>query len=324
MKKYLSFFKKVVLLSFIILGCIILSFFYYYNERYEWDSVKLQINSMLTISFFIFFFYLLFFLIDFPTYFKAFLWIIIVGTPLWIVIYFLEFLEIEPIFWNWYIIREISVIICIAILSPGLSLSIIKFIKNNSNEKKKNKVFRKYHVHEGFVGILFLLIAFFLLILRYVMIQYEVFKRELRIYLAIDMVLLFLFLFSGSFLIFRDRRDLIKFKFVEMRDKNKKNMASSVFNPISSDSIKFFTSPRYRLFPSAIILNSFSVNLFIHGTDFLPEVIFNINHEILVLLGVISCFIAGTMLGVDWYRLFARLYPNLYQELEQILKKLKN
>ncbi|NVM37990.1 MAG: hypothetical protein HWN81_20520 [Candidatus Lokiarchaeota archaeon] len=249
--------------------------------------------------------------------------IIILGTPLWIIIYILELFEFEPIFWNWYTIREIATIFCISILSPGLTLSFIKYIKINSNEDKKRKVFRKYHIHEGFVGIIFILNALFLWVLRYVMIQHKILKNELRIYLAIDMILLFLFLFSGSFLIFRDRRDFIRLKFIEKRHNDDYTNVSSVFNPINSESSKFFKSPRLLLHPFGILINSISVNLLIHGTDFLPEIVFNINNEILVLIGVILCFIAGGMLGIDWYRIFAKLYPNLYQEFKQILNDLK-
>jgi len=323
MKKYLLFFKKGILISLVILSVVVLFYFFYYNQQYNWNSSELRINWMFTISYFILFFYSLLFLIDLTIFYKIFLMIIILGTPIWIIIYFLEFFEFEPSLWNWYTIREVATIFCISILSPGLTLSFIKYIKNNSNQEKKRKVFPKYHIHEGFVGILFVIIAIFLWIMRYIMIQHKILKNELRIYLAIDMILLFLFLFSGSFLIFRDRGDLIRLKFIEKRTNDDYTNLSSVFNPINSESIKFFKSPRLLLYPFGILLNSFSVNLLIHGTDFLPEIVFNINHEILVLIGVILCFIAGGMLGIDWYRLFAKLYPNLYQEFEQILNELK-
>lgn len=322
MKKYLLFFKKGILFSLIILSGVILFYFFYYNQQYEWNSTELQINWMYTISFFILFFYSISFLIDINFFFKIFLMIIILGTPLWIIIYILELFEFEPIFWNWYTIRELATILCISILSPGLTLSFIKYIKNNSNEDKKRKVSRKYHIHEGFIGIIFMMNALVLWIIRYIMIQHEILKNKLRIYLAIDMILLFLFLFSGSFLIFRDRRDFIKLKFIEKRKKDSYAKVSSIFNPINSESRKFFRSPRLLLYPFGIFLNSVSVSILIHGTDFLPEIVFHINHEVLVLIGVILCFIAGGMIGIDWYRVFAKLYPNLYQEFEQILNDL--
>jgi hypothetical protein len=249
---------------------------------------------------------------------------LVLGVPLWIIIYLLEFFKIEPSFWNWTTIRDVSAILCISILSPGLILNFIRYIKNNSNQNTKRKLFRKYHIHEGFVGILFTICALFLWLIRSVLIRSETMRRELRIFLAIDMVLLYLFLFSGSFLIFRDWRDIIKLKFIKKRDINNNNNKSSIFNPITQDSIKFFESPRVLLYPFGILLNSLSLNLFIHGTYFISERIFKTNQETLVLIGVILCFISGGMLGLDWYRIFAKIYPNLYHELGQILDEFRS
>ena len=323
MKKYLFFLKKAILFCIVFLSIVVLYYFYYYNQHFESDSFELKINWMFTISYFIIFFYVLLFLIDLKNYNLIFFTIIIIGTPLWIIIYFLEYFKIEPSFWNWYTIRDISAILCISILSHGLTLNFIKYIKNNSNHNETRGIFQKYHIHEGFVGIIFTLIACFLWIMRFIMIQHEILKNELRIYLAIEMILLFLFLFSGSFLIFRDWRDIISLKFVEKRNYNHNNKSSIVFNPITPESIKFFKSPKILLYPFGMLLSSLSLNLFVHGIDFLPEEVFNINHEILILISIFLCFIAGGMLGMDWYRLFARLYPNLYREFENILKDFK-
>ncbi|MFX1365414.1 MAG: hypothetical protein ACFFCE_11635 [Promethearchaeota archaeon] len=225
---------------------------------------------------------------------------------------------------NLGIIQDASAIICFSIVSPGLTLNFFKIIKNNSNRDKRSKFLHNYHIHEGFVGLLFIVIAIFFWILRQIMIQYEILQHKLRIYLALDMILLFLFLFSGSFLIFRDRRDVFKLKFIEKRGNIISVNSSSVFSPITVESIEFFKFPRLLLYPFGILLSSLAVNLFIHGTDFLPKVLFKTNHEKLVLIGIIFCTIAGGIIGIDWYRIFARLYPHLYQEHEQILKKLVN
>ncbi|MFW9990385.1 MAG: hypothetical protein ACFFC3_17215, partial [Candidatus Odinarchaeota archaeon] len=183
---------------------------------------------------------------------------------------------------------------------------------------------RNYHIHEGFFGISFILIGIFFWIIRFIMIQYEILKYQLRIYLALDMILLFLFLFSGSFLMFRDWRDVFHLKFVEKRKNTESITHSSIFHPIDADSLDFFKFPKVMLYPFGILLSSYSVNLFIHGTDFLPEILFKMNHEIIVFIGIFFCLIAGMMIGIDWYRIFARLYPDIYQEFEKILKNLKN
>jgi hypothetical protein len=324
MNKYFRLIKGLILSSFIVLSFIILYNFFYFAQHYEWSSLEMKVNWMVTILFFISFFNILLYVIRLKIYNKIFLAIIAIGAPLWIIIYFLEFLKIEPSFWNWSAIRSISAILSIAILAQGLTINFIKYIKNNSNQYKKRKKFRKYHIHEGFVGILFIIIALCLWIMRYLMIQHEILKKELRIFLALNMIPLFLFLFSGSFLIFRDRKDLLRLKFIERKNYEVKNNLSSVFNPITQDSIRFFKSPKIVIYPIGILLSSFSVNIFIHGIFFLPEEIFGFPHETIVLIGFVLCFIAGGMIGIDWYRLFRRLYPKLYLEVEQVLDKLQN
>jgi hypothetical protein len=197
-------------------------------------------------------------------------------------------------------------------------LYIIKYIKNNSNPQRKRKIIKKYHVHEGFVGIIFIIIALVLWLVRFLMIGHEVLVKDLRIFLAIDMILLYLFLFSGSFLVLRDRRDVFNLKFIEKRV-DQQSKISPIFNEITQDSVQFFKSPRGLYYPFGILLNSFALNMFIHGNDILPKEIFNLNHEIIVLIGILLCFCAGGMIGIDWYRIFSLLYPRLHQELEQIL-----
>ncbi|MFX1345304.1 MAG: hypothetical protein ACFFAI_09360 [Promethearchaeota archaeon] len=278
---------------------------------------------MITILFFIIFFYILFFLVDSKAYNIIFGFIISFGTFLWISIYLLEFYKVEFGLWNLDTIRNSAAILCFSILSPGFTLYIIKFIKNNSNPNRKWKIIKNYHVHEGFIGILFVIIAFLLWVIRFLMVQHEVFKKKLRLFLAIDMVLLFLFLFSGSFLILRDRRDIVRLKLIEKRKEQSGIIISSTFNQISQDSIRFFKSPKGFFYPFGILLNCLAVNLFIHGTDFLPKEIFHLDHETIVLIGFILCFLAGGLVGFDWLRLFSKLYPELYQELELILDDLE-
>ena len=323
MKKF-RFCLRIFIHSFLlIISYIVLYYFFYYNQLFEWDSRELKVNWMITILYFILFFYVLFFLVDNKVYNIIFGFIASFGTFLWIGIYLLEFYKIEFGLWNLDSIRNSAAILCISILSPGFTLYIIKFIKNNSNPSRKWKIIKNYHVHEGFVGILLVVVAFLLWIIRFWMVQLEVFKKKLRLFLAIDMVLLFLFLFSGSFLILRDRRDIVRLKFIEKRKEQSGNRISSTFNQISQDSVEFFKSPRGLYYPFGILLNCIAVNLFIHGTDFLPKEIFQLDHETIVIIGFILCFIAGGLIGLDWLRLFSKLYPELYEELELILDDLR-
>ncbi|MHA2130178.1 MAG: hypothetical protein ACW99L_09420 [Promethearchaeota archaeon] len=256
-------------------------------------------------------------------YNRVFISIIIIGAFLWIIIYFFEVFKIRLGFWNRTGIRDLSTILSISVLSPGFVLNIIKYIKNNSNHNKEGKVFKNYHIHECFAGIVFVITAFILLGTFYFLYQFEAMREELRLFLAIPMIFLILFLLSGIFLIFRDRRDLVKFKFVGTRDINDNHKSTSVFNPITLESVEFFKNPKFPYYSLALFVNSFSVNLLIHGADYLPVKIFNLSHGLIVLVGFIICFITGGLIGIDWYHLFAKIYPKEYKETELILLKLR-
>ena len=307
-----------------LLSIFFLYNFFYYNLYYPSESLVVSISWMNTINYFILFFYLTLFLINYRMYIIIFIVIIVLGTPTWIIIYALE--TFITGFWFPFltVIRHLSAILSFSILSPGLTLIVINYIKNNSNRVYSRKLFQKYHVHEGFVGIISIFISLLLIIIRYALIQHEVFRTDLRIFLAIDMILLYLFLFFGSFLIFRDWRDLIKFKIIQKREQVDTNYSSSTFYPLTPDSVKFFKTPKIILYPFGILLSSIAVNIFIHGNDFFPEELFLLNHETLVLIGIILSFFAGGIVGLDWYRLFAKLYPELYQNFEQVLENLRN
>ena len=321
MKKYLLFLKAVIILSLVIFSLIVTYFYFYLYPRYTWESIELSVNRFITIINFMIFFYILLVLINFNTYNRIFGITITIGILTWIGIYLLEFFKIKPDFWVWSGVRDFAALISLSILAPGLTLNIIKFIKNNSNKNRKRKVFRENHVHEGFVGILFFIFGVSLLIVRYLLMEYEVFRKRLRIFLALDMILMYLFLFSGSFLIFRDRRDIVRLKFIEKRDISKDIHNSSVFSPITRDSVHFFTPPRIIYYPFGILINSFSVNFLIHSTDLLSVKIFGLSEETIVLIGFFLGIVAGFMIGLDWYRLFAKLYPELYNEIEEILNE---
>ncbi|MFX1411967.1 MAG: hypothetical protein ACFFA6_16595 [Promethearchaeota archaeon] len=242
---------------------------------------------------------------------------------LWIITYLLQLFKIELGPWNWSTIRRSAVILCFSMLSPGLTLNFMQYIKKTLNKNNDSKLFRNYHLHEGFVGILFVIIAIFLWIIRNLLIQHKIMKGELRIFLAIDTILLILFLFTGSFLIFRDWNDLVHLRLIKAKDDLCKNCyqneVSSLFNQVTRESVNFFKFSKVLYYPFGILLNSFSISVIIHGTYFLPEEIFNLEQETVVLLGCICCFIAGGMIGRDWYRLFAKIYPELYQEIEREL-----
>jgi hypothetical protein len=285
--------------------------------------MEVSISWMLTISYSIGVFYILLFLTNIRIYLIIFSVIVIFGGPTWIVIYFLETFVPGYNFPSLTVLRHLSAIISFSVLSPGLTLAVINYIKNNTNSDKPRRVFHKYHIHEGFVGIVFILISLILMVLRYNLVKYEIFRTDLRIFLAINMIILYLFLFFGSFLVFRDWRDVIKGKFIQKRDFTDTDPNPLGVNTITADSITFFKPPKFLLYPFGLLFSSIAVNIFIHGTDFLPEEVFTMNHETLVLLGIIFSFISGGIVGLDWYRLFAKIYPETYQKFEILLDKFR-
>ena len=283
---------------------------------------------MSTILFFFFFFYILTFLIEYNAYIIVCACIIIIGPPIWIVTYYVELNVGEIFFISIETIHDIISIMCFSILAPGLTLIVIQFIKRNTSKFDEHRIFGKYHVHEGFIGILFIVIAVIMWFIRISLIQYKIFRTTLRIFLAIDMIFLFIFLFFGSFLLFRDRKDVLQLNFFEKKvnpdKRNEKNNSTSVFSEITSESFHFFKILKVKIFPIGILLSSFSANALIHGLDLLPLEIFRLELETIVIIGIICCFIGAGIIGLDWYNLFAWIYPERYQEIENVMRKIQS
>ena len=138
----------------------------------------------------------------------------------------------------------------------------------------------------------------------------------------------FFFLYFGSFFVFRDWKDVIRFKFIEkpkiINGDETLSHNNSVFNKISKEDINFFKIPRILLYPFGIFLTGFSFTMVAYGTNFIPEDIFLLDYESVVLLGYFIGAIAGGLIGIDWLRIFRKFYPEIYQELHYAMKQLEN
>jgi hypothetical protein len=132
MKKLIAIFKYSSIFGLCFGGIIFLYYFFYYNQMYHPLSIDVEVNWMITILYFLFFTYILFFMIKHENYNRIFIILIIIGTLLWILIYFLELFKFAPNLLNWAVIRNSTAIICISILSPGLTINIFKYVRNNS------------------------------------------------------------------------------------------------------------------------------------------------------------------------------------------------
>jgi hypothetical protein len=125
--------------------------------------------------------------------------------------------------------------------------------------------------------------------------------------------------FFGSFFILRDRKDIIKLKFLE-RESRKNGLENLEINTsflknMDHNSVSFFQKPKLILYPLGIFISSISINMIIHGNNFLPKVIFNLEDNQIITGGFILLFLGGGFIGIDWLRIFQRLYPEVYKDI---------
>jgi uncharacterized protein YacL len=198
----------------------------------------------------------------------------------WVIIYVTALIPSSRLFWSFW---EIITLISFSMIAPGLIVYIVYDIKKITAKFEAATILGKYHLHEGFVGIIFLIIGFFLLGLRssLLFLSHPYFRRSSLILLFVQ-ILSFIFLYLGSFFFFRDWRDIIHLKFIEIKSKSENNLQeaqTSVFNQITKEDLNFFNIPKLMIYPLGMLLTIFSVNMVIYGTDFLPYQIFNINDE---------------------------------------------
>jgi len=262
-------------------------------------------------------------MINIRIYRKAFLIFVIFGIISWNIIHLQNTLNVEigPA----YLInfQEIILYTSISIVSPGIILFIVHYIKKISVKFEGNFI-GKYHLHESFMGIILIGLSIPFYIIRFNMIQIEIFWKEYKIYLAIIMIFLYFFIYFGSFFAFRDFHDLIRLKFLEKLKTHTENhdITKKAFSSITKDDLHFFKSPRLNLFPFGLIITSISFLMVIEGNNFLPKEF--LTHEFIVNLGYLLSFFAGGLIGVDWLRIFKIFYPNHYRELKQKMVELTN
>jgi hypothetical protein len=262
-------------------------------------------------------------MINISIYRKVFLFFVIIGSVAWNVIHLQNTLNVELVSQSLINFQEVIFFISTAIVAPGIILFIVHYIKKVTVRFEGNFI-GKYHLHESFMGIILIGIAPLFYLIRFNMIQLEIFWKEYKIYLAIIMIFLYFFLFFGSFFAFRDFHDLVRLKFLEKVEKpiEKQNSNASAFNSIAKDDLHFFRLRKLNIFPFGLLLTSVSFLMVIHGNDLLPKEF--LTHEFIVNLGYLLSFCAGAIIGVDWLRIFKKFYPSYYWELEQKIIELKN
>ncbi|TFG30485.1 MAG: hypothetical protein EU532_00845 [Promethearchaeota archaeon] len=225
-------------------------------------------------------------------------------------------------------IWEILTLLSFSMIAAGLILYIIYYIKKITAKYEVATILGKYHIHEGLVGVLFLIIGVLLLILRLSLLYLNhPFYRRLSFILISVQIFSYIFLYLGSFFFFRDWRDILHLKFIEIKtkyNKNKLNKRVPIFNNINIEDLHFFQLPKLIMYPFGIILTVLSITLVIYGMEVIPTQIFSANEEYIVHLGYLLCILAGGMIGIDWLRLFKRFYPEIYKQIQINIETLKN
>ncbi|MBD3338748.1 MAG: hypothetical protein GF353_06555 [Candidatus Lokiarchaeota archaeon] len=221
---------------------------------------------------------------------------------------------------------DITILITFSIIAQGIILLLIYILIKKTAQHNDAVILKKYHIHEGIVGIIFIGLAIALIIYRGYLIRNGIFHPSFTVLLMLTQFLLFLTLFFGSFFILRDWKDVLKLKFIEKIDpincKNEKSEKTSVFNRINEDDVEFFASPRLLLYPLGILFTSISINLIVYGTGILFQETYLLRNDTLIFIGYFLCILAGAIIGLDWFRVFKKLYPELFYEIEKVLSNL--
>jgi hypothetical protein len=270
-----------------------------------------------------FFFFLLVFIIKISVFKKLYLFFIIFGIIAWNVSHLDAILDLNLLSSMVDDFLEIILFISTSIVAPGLLILIVYYIKKFTSKFEGNFI-GKYHLHEGFFGIILVGLGILFFVFRIHVIQFDIFLKEFKVYLAIIMILQYFFLFFGGFFVLRDFRDIIRFKFVKkiQTSTKKQNQDNLIFNSMTQDNISFFRLSKLYLFPLGSLLTGISFSMIIYGTKFIPRDI--LSSDITINLGYVFGFIAGSLIGFDWVRIFKQFYPNLYDEIESKMIELEN
>lgn len=319
-----SFFKALILVSIALLAVFPIS--RYFDLRLYFDPnnyVEINLNKILAILILNLVFFSLLFMIKISYYVRVFELLLIVFVLLSIIV-LIQNMKLPRDLWT---IWDFYVLIVTSMLSPGLIIMIIYYIRNKTSKYDNAKLFGKYHIHEGFVGIILLILAISLILIR--INTASIIVSGFNILSAILQIFIFIFLYLSSLLIFRDWKDVTKLKFIEREDNisvNRDSREDIVFNHIGKEDLPFFSMKRFIYYPLGMILTFFSINLITFVSGYIPTkffLAFEYDTDLILVIGYICCIFGGCLIGLDWFRLFKRFYPELYRDLEVVLNKLK-
>ena len=310
----------IILLSFAVWSS--LTYYLQLKQVLEWYSYELTIARGISIGLINTLFYGIVLVINIRSYRIIFFSLAFFGIVAWNISYLNENLDLGLLSNNSKDFLEIVLFISTAVIAPGLVVFIAYYIKKFTSKFEGNFI-GKYHLHEGFFGIILVGLAIFLFISRTMVRQFEVFLNELKVILAIIMILLYFVLFFGGFFIFRDIKDVIHLNFIKKMEKPhvKEEQHSRIFSSITQDNLSFFKVSMLPIFPIGIFITSMSFSMVIYGTKFIPREL--LSSELIVNYGYLFSLLAGSIIGFDWVRIFKWFYPKYYGDIEQRIIELK-
>jgi hypothetical protein len=323
--------KSRIILSSLLyfLGLFISIIYFYQRNRCLYRCLYLDITRMIFIITFIVISYDLFLILKKPTFIQVFEIIIGLTCILWFTYHMINFMKIDfeysrPLL----VFTDLLFNICFTMMGPALTLLLMSEIKNKTSKYMEVKVLGRFHLHEGLFGMLSIAFVIPLGIFYVFLDVYIIKKSSAKWILTVLKTIIINLTFFGSFFIFRDRKDIINFKFLEVKNpvnsRGKLENSSKFMQNMDHNSVDFFTHSRFKLYPIGILFNSFSINAIIHERNFLVREIFNLRESFIIFFGFLLLFTGSGLIGIDWLRMFKKLYPNLGIEITQFVKHIRN
>ncbi len=322
-RSYLILTKIVIIFTLSLLVYFSLTDYLLNKQLFEWYSYELTVMRATTLILLNIFFFILVLIIKISHFKKLYLILIIFGITAWNVSHFDSILDLNLLSNTSDDFLEIVLFISTSIVSPGLLILIVYYIKKFTSKFEGNFI-GKYHMHEGLFGLILVGLGILFFAFRTYAIQFDIFLKEFKVYLAIIMILLYFFLFFGGFFILRDFNDIIRLRFIKKipTSQKKSNLKVSIFNSMTHDNISFFRLSKLYIFPLGAFLTGISFSMVIYSTKFIPKDVLSSKETIN--LGYLLGLLAGALIGYDWVRVFKRFYPNQYEEIELKIIEIQN
>ena len=217
--------------------------------------------------------------------------------------------RLSEFYWALIIIFSVS---CIA---PFFSVHSLFLITKNEYKFENNVIRERYHLHEGFAGIILILIAIGLSLILFIFIpEYNV-RGIIHLLGAAIIIITTLIFYFGGFLVGRDWQDVKNFKFLTLNSNNntKINGNESLNNEIK----KFYTKKHLNTYLLGIMITSMGIFFSFFPNDIFPYNIFHFKANATRIIGWFILVIGALVIGNDWVRLLRKFFPEEYKRLFQ-------